>query len=357
MISRDALSGQRPFICLFLLLLSSALAAQTPVSVRVALLSALAQYPESSGSAYTVSLNDTPIAAKIDAEVVEITAKVGDVVKAQTLLAKLNCRELQFEQQKLNAEQEALQARLALSEWHFKQIQTLTDQQTVPVEQLQEKRSLLAIAKSELASNQVKLAENADKISHCKILAPFDGVIAARSISIGQNIQRGTPVFRLLDISQMEISAQIPVADIAKLTSSSKVFFLFAGEKYPVKIRTVLPLINAESGTQEVRLDFVDKRPVAGAAGRIVWQDNVMHIPAELLVKRGDSLGVFLHKNGSAHFAAIPNAQNGRAAETTLPANSEIITLGHFGLNEGDRVAIAADQALPDGAVSKESGK
>ena len=65
-----------------------------------------------------------------------------------------------------------------------------------------------------------------------------------------------------------------------------------------------------------------------------------MHIPAELLVKRGEQLGVFVNQNGSAHFQALPDAQSGRPAAISLPADTQIIITGQFALQEGVAIKV-----------------
>ena len=146
---------------------------------------------------------------------------------------------------------------------------------------------------------------------------------------------------RLLDTSHPEISAQVSSRETPALQNAGSLVFEHNGENYPLHLRAVLPTIRTETGTQEVRLDFVNAKAEPGAAGRLLWRNKIMHIPAELLVKRGEQLGVFVNLNGSAHFQALPDAQSGRPAAISLPADSQIIITGQFALQEG--VAIKAE--------------
>lgn len=73
--------GCRLFAWGQLLAASFAFAAE-PVSVHIQELSALSIYPESSAPAVVVSLNDAPIAAQVDAPVMQLPVRVGDAVKA-----------------------------------------------------------------------------------------------------------------------------------------------------------------------------------------------------------------------------------------------------------------------------------
>jgi len=58
-----------------------------------------------------VSLNDAPIAAQIEALVIDVPVRVGDTVKAGAILVKLACKDFELEQSRLKAERQAIQAR------------------------------------------------------------------------------------------------------------------------------------------------------------------------------------------------------------------------------------------------------
>jgi multidrug efflux pump subunit AcrA (membrane-fusion protein) len=162
-------------------------------------------------------------------------------------------------------------------------------------------------------------------------------------IAVGQFATRGTPLIRLLDISRSEVSAQVSSRETPALQKAEALVFEHNGEHYPLRLRTILPTIHTETGTQEVRLDFVERKAEPGAAGRLQWRDKVMHIAAEFLVKRGEQLGVFTETAGAAHFYTLPDAQSGRPAAITLPPDTRIIVSGHYNLNDNAPVKVEAN--------------
>ena len=319
---------------LFISLCSSIEAAES-VPVRTQILSELAIYPESAAPAVSVSLNNSAIASQVDALVLDVPVRVGDSVKAGAVLVQLSCRDFELDLARLQAERLATQAKLELSQWQLKQAETLAQQQTLPEEQVQEKRSQLAVLRGNIAAHAARIETTGRQISHCTVKAPFAGVVTERLIAVGQFASRGAALVRLLDISQPEISAQISSLETPALQKADSLVFEHNGEHYPLHLRTVLPTIRTETGTQEVRLDFVERKAEPGAAGRLVWRGKVMHVPAELLVKRGEQLGVFINQAGTAHFHALADAQSGRPAAISLPADTQIIVTGQFALNEG----------------------
>lgn len=312
--------------------------ADEAVPVRTASLSQLAIYPESAAPAVAVSLNNSAVAAQVDALVLDVPVRVGDNVKAGAVLVQLSCRDFELDRARLQAEKLATQAKLELSQWQLKQAETLAQQQTLPEEQVQEKRSQLAVLRGDLAAHAARIETTERQIAHCTVKAPFAGVVTERLIAVGQFASRGAALVRLLDISHQEVSAQVSSRETLALQKTESSVFEHNGEQYPLHLRTVLPTIHTETGTQEVRLDFVERKAEPGAAGRLLWRDKVMHVPAELLVKRGELLGVFINQSGLAHFHALPDAQNGRPAAISLSTDTPIIVTGQFALNEGTAI-------------------
>ena len=306
-----------------------------PVPVRTQTLAESAIYPESAAPAVVVSLNDAPIAAQIEALVIDVPVRVGDTVKAGAILVKLACKDFELEQSRLKAERQAIQARLELAQWQLKQAETLSAQQTLPEEQVQEKRSQLAVLRGDLAAHGARIEITDRQIAHCTVNAPFPGVVTARLIAVGQFAAQGTALVRLLDITRPEVSAQIPSRETDALRRAKRLLFDHDGNHYPLSLRSVLPTIHTETGTQEARLDFTERHSDPGAAGRLIWQEGVPHVPAEYLVQRDGQLGVFIMNEGKAHFHALPGSQSGRPAVISLPLETQLIVTGQFGLSEG----------------------
>ena len=316
--------------------------ANEPVRVRTAPLSQLAIYPESAAPAVVVSLNNSPIAAQVEALVLDVPVRVGDAVKAGAVLVQLSCRDFDLERARLLGERQATQARLDLSQWQLKQAETLAQQQTLPEEQVQEKRSQLAVLRGDIAAHAARIETTERQINHCTVKAPFAGVVTERLLAVGQFAAKGTPLVRLLDTSHPEVSAQVASSETSALQKADALVFEHHGTTYPLQLRSVLPTIRTETGTQEVRLDFIDRKAETGAAGRLLWRNTIRHVQPEFLVKRGEQLGVFVNQNGHAHFQVLPDAQSGRPAAISLPADSQIIITGQFALQDGE--ALNAEQ-------------
>jgi len=336
---------------------SSVTTADVVVPVRTLLLSQLAIYPESAAPAVVISLNNSPIASQVEAQIQDIPVRVGDNVKPGAVLVKLACQNYELDRVRLLAERQSTQAKMDLSQWQLKQAETLAQQQTLPEEQVHEKKSQLLILQGELSAHNARIKTVEMQISNCLVRSPFAGVVTERLSSVGQFISKGSQLLRLLDINQPEVSAQVSSKEIAALKNAETLLFVYNGERYPIQLRAVLPIIRTETGSQEVRLDFIERKVDPGAAGRLLWRDNILHISPELLVKRDEFLGVFVARNGLAHFHALPDAQSGRPAAISLPADTRIIISGQFGLQEGAAIKIESNTLTQTGNNASEPVK
>jgi RND family efflux transporter MFP subunit len=310
------------------------------VPVRTQMLSELVVYPEYTAAAQVISLNESVIAAQVAGLVAEMLVRVGDTVKAGAVLVKLSCKDYELEHEKLKAERQATQAKLELAQWHLKQSELLVSQRTLPVEKVQERRAELAVLRGDLAASTVRIKVAERQMASCLVKAPFAGIVTERSTAVGQLVANGITLVKLLDLSRVEVSTQVSNRDIGALRSAGKLAFDHDGIRYPLTLHAVLPAIQTQTGTQEVRLDFSGQHGQPGAAGRLVWEDKVQHIAAELLIKRGEQLGVFTENSGIAHFHPLPDAQNGRPALIALPPDTPVIVSGQYNLEEGSTVKV-----------------
>lgn len=322
---------------LFSLVAISGYAAED-VGVKTRTLSEVALYPERSAPATVVSLNEATVSAQITARIIDIPVRVGDVVEAGTLLAELDCADYRLARRASEARLEALEARLVLAKRRVDRTQSLLKKQSISEEALDERQADLAVLKADLRAAGADLDVAKLNQSRCQVVSPFRALIKERISSVGNYADKGHALVSLIDLDQLEVSAQVYAQDSKYIADVEKIYFEQAGQRYPLTLRTVLPSINTVTRNQEVRLLFSNGPALPGAAGKLVWRDVRPHVPANLLVKRNGQLGLFTVSEGRAHFIATPSAQAGRASPVDLPVMTPLVVEGHFGLREADKV-------------------
>ena len=309
-----------------------------PPTPQTAPLAELALHPKRSATATVLSLNETTRSAEIAAVVTALPVRVGDIAEADSPLAELECADYRIEASRAEARLASLQARLELARKTLARSQRLRAELTVSKQRLDERETeVAALAADRRAAVAARDAARLDT-SRCVVRSPFRALVTARLAAVGQYAAVGTPLLRLLDLGELEVSAQVAAPDAVTLGGATVLRFENAGQAYPVRVRTILPAVHTATRTREVRLLFTERSALPGAAGKLRWRDPRPHLPARLIVRRGEVLGVFSIAAGRARFHPLPGAEAGRDAPTSLPPTTRIVVRGQLGLRDGDAV-------------------
>ena len=334
----STLSGT--LLAVLLLILSPVSSGQNAVAVKTARVQDLAIYLWKSAPATVVSLNDASIAAQIKARVDEFPVKVGEVVNAGSVLVRLDCTDYRIAEQRVEAELEALQARIRLAERRLERTRKLERQRTASAELLDQREADLAVLQAQRRGARSQLDNAQVNVSRCTLRSPFRAVVIARLAATGEFADIGTRLLKIMDLEQLEISAQVPTLDIETVERAEALYLEDTVNRYALTLRTVTPAVDSQTRNREVRLLFSDEPALPGVAGKLIWRDRQPHVSAKLLVRRGNDFGVFINHRGTARFHVIPGAQQGRAAPVDLPLDTVVITEGQYRLEDGQPVVL-----------------
>jgi len=310
------------------------------ITVKAAKVSELAIYPEHSAPASIISLNESIISAQIAARVDALSVRVGDIVEKGGVLAQLDCTDYVLSRRESIAKLQALETKQDLAKRRLERTRQLTLKQSVAEEILDERESDYAVLGAELRGIKAEIEIKKTDESRCVVLSPFRALVIDRTSSVGEFVNVGTALVKIMDIDMTEISAQVSSRDTEQVSHASELYFEHDGIRYPVKLRAIVQAINTETRNREVRLTFNDSHALPGASGKLLWRDERAHIPGELLVRRNGELGVFTVEGNVAKFNSMPGAQAGRASATALASDARVVIEGHFSLKEAVPVEI-----------------
>jgi RND family efflux transporter MFP subunit len=318
-----------------------AAAQKAPLPATAKPLAEVAVFPEREASAAAVSLNESRISAEVTARVLALPAEVGQVVAQGDVVARLDPRDYELALRRAEAELQSAQARLALAESQLRRARDLQEKSFISAEALNQRETELQVARSDLALGRAGLEQAQRNLAKTTIRAPYRAIVLARTGQEGELATPGTTLLTLLDADRIEVSAEIQVRDRASLEKAKQIAFLTQGGRYPLRLARISPAVKRDARTAEARLAFVAERAPPGASGRIVWRDDRPHVPAELVVRRGGRLGVFVAEDGKVRFVPLPDAQEGRAAAVDFAPPTRIVVDGRHGAEDGQPIAEA----------------
>ncbi len=199
-----------------------------------------------------------------------------------------------------------------------------------------------AASSVQVAEAKLKLAEA--RLAKMRIVAPFDGVVGIRNVSVGDYVKDGTDLVNVEDVRTLKADFRLPERFLTQLKGGQQVEVVadaLPSERFAGVIEAINPRIEASGRSLELRarLDnaqarlrpgmFVRVRVIVGERG------NALLVPEEAIVPSGDDFFVYKVADGRAVRAKVrPGVRR--------DGKVEIVE----GLDAGDQVIVAGQQRL-----------
>lgn len=318
--------------------------AATPVTTST--LGELLQQSDNSAPATVIARNSPSLSAEITARIERIPVRVGDIVESGDLLVQLDCRQYDSLLAAAKAGMQQLASERDFSASQLRRAEGLKLKKGISDEGVEQRRSELESYTARYRMQEEKQRQALLQVEHCQIRSPFKAVVIERLAYSGGLATVGTPILKLVQLDDIEVSARLREQEAGTLRESKQIWFEFFNKRYQLTLRSIVPLIEARTRTREARLSFSGESAPIGAAGRVQWQGDSQQLPAAYLVRRDEQLGIFLVDDTKARFHPVPGAIEGQPAVVELPAESTLIVEGRQRLSDGDQVSVQRQDSI-----------
>lgn len=289
-----------------------------------------------------VSRNDSKIAAEVSGRV-EWVAEVGAAVEAGGAIARIDGELLALQARSAEAAVKRLQARVAFLNGEVERLEALIGKGSATRQKLDQARSERDMARQELADAEVNLERAQYDLSHAEVKSPFPGRVVTRLIEPGEFINRGAAAARVVDISALEVTAQIPVASVAGIKEGDTLTVDGPGGQSAAVVRALVPVGDEVSRSAQLRATLKDSRWLVGTAVKVATPNGPaserLTVPRDAVLLRADGQAVFRINEGNV--AELVPVQTG------LTSGDRVAVTG--GLKPGDRVVTRGGETLQPG--------
>lgn len=205
-------------------------------------------------------------------------------------------------------------------------------------------------ATAKLAADEATLALAQATLDKSTILAPFDGVLGLRQISVGDYVNPGQAMVNLEGLDQLKVDFRIPEV-YSRLVAVNQVINLrldaLPGSSFEGKVYALDPALdpNGRAAILRARLPNSDKQLRPGMFARVTLtvedRANAVLVPETALVPAGQDITVFKVVNGKAVQTKLRIGLR-RAGEVEvldgLAATDRIVVEGGVKLRDGQYV-------------------
>jgi membrane fusion protein (multidrug efflux system) len=206
-----------------------------------------------------------------------------------------------------------------------------------------------AASNAQVAEARLKLAQA--RLSKMKILAPFDGVVGIRGVSLGDYVKDGTDLVNVEDIRNLKVDFRLPERSLSQIRPGQSVEVVadaLPGVPWQGQIEAVNPRIDANGRSLELRarLDNASGKLRPGMFVRvrvIVGERNGLLVPEEAIVPQGEEFYVYKVVDGAARRVPVKIGIR-RAAQVEIvqgvAAGDQVVTAGMRLSRDGQPVRV-----------------
>lgn len=336
MLSRNAAPSQPPAV--------TGSAARVSVAVQPSTASSVTRYFR--GEGYAVPDRETTLRAEMSGHVSQLYVKKGQIVAKGQVIAQLDPAQRA-------ADLQQAQANLDRAVQEFETAQALLKKGASTARRVGQERANLATARAQVAAAQQGLAQT-------KLVAPFGGRIEWLGIDLGEYVQEGAELARVVDTTPLTVSVRVPqqMAGELQVGAPAAVQFI-TGEQRTGEI--IFVGLSADNATRtfpaEISVANPDRLIPAGISARVQVPigEVTAHFlsPAILSLGRAGELGIkTVDPENRVVFTEveIAQAQSDGIWVTGLPEQVRLITIGQGFVTAGETV-IPMDAGTLTGAT------
>jgi HlyD family secretion protein len=281
----------------------------------------------------------------------KVNAAVGDRVKRGQVLAEFAPDTIRADLAALRAQVAETEATLAEAAANARRARELQETGALSAQQIQQYLTAERTAQARLEAMRASAQVQQLRLKQTQVLAPDDGIISARSATLGAVMPAGQELFRLIRQGRLEWRAEVPASELIRLKPGMAVTITPAGgPALAGTVRMVAPTVDAATRNGLVYVDL--KAPGEARAGMFARGEFELGRSAALTLPQGavvlrDGFSYVFKVGADNRLAMVKVAVGRRQADRVeitsgLDAGARVVAAGAGFLADGDLVRVVA---------------
>jgi membrane fusion protein, multidrug efflux system len=296
----------------------------------------------------------------------EISGTVTDVyvtewvsVRKGARLARLDTSETEASIEGLKASVAQARVQEARARREYERSQQLKQYGLITPQALDDAKDAVAAAEAMTAGAVAQVRAGETRLAKSSIVAPMDGVVAFRGVSVGDRVENmggTTSMFRIVDNRRLDLTVSVPSSNLAEVHVGQILTFstdTVPGRTFTGKVMFINPSIDPASRSAKVIAEVINSDGVLKGGsfvkGQIVvaTRAGVVQVPreallnwdvqkeaAEILIVTGDQTKSQPVKTGRTSEAMVEIVSG-------IQAGNQVVVRGGYSVRPGDKVVIA----------------
>lgn len=285
----------------------------------------------------------------------EVRAQVGDTVKSGQVLALFASETVEADAAQAKAQVAEAEATLAEARANAERARSVAGSGALSAQQVAQLETAEKTAQARLELARAQLAAQNLRLAHTRVIASDDGIISARSATVGAVVGQGQELFRLIRKSRLEWRAEVTSAELARVKPGMAVRVTAQGvEAIDGRVRTLAPTVDPATRNALVYVDLEQAvrrgyRPGLFARGEFrLGEAAALTVPQEAVALIDGFTYVFREGQAQGEFLRVQRVKvtvgrrEGGEVEIVagLKAGERIVAGGVAFLADGDLVRV-----------------
>ena len=331
-----------------------------------------------SGLGTVQSLHSVTIRPQVDGVLLKLWVKEGQMVKQGEMLASIDDRSIRAALDQAKAQLSQSQAQLDVATLDLKRYRTLSQDNGISRQQLDQQQALFNQLQATVLGNQAAIAAAQVQLSYTQIRSPVTGRVGIRSVDEGNvlRVSDAVGLFSVTRISPIAVEFSLPQATLPVLqglvqntertpvrayadtdTSSASTSLLDEG-----LLTLIDNQVSSTTGTVRVKAEFDN-------AAQHLWPGQLVNVQLQTgllrqvlavpprVVQRGIEQA-FVYRLEGDHVVSVPVKVVYRTGNLEViegvDEGDTLISDGQSRLKPGAKVQVTREEALPDASDSAE---
>lgn len=303
---------------------------------------------------------ETALGFRVGGKVTERLVEIGDVVKKGQVLMRLDPADQRLGADAASDQLAAARASFEQTRADLARFRELARQGFISAAELDRRKAAFDVADAQFAQARAQLSLQRNQSDYTTLRSDHDGIVTALQAEVGQVVDRGTIVVRLVRPGEKEVAISIPENRLQEVTrgrEATVALWTDPSRVYKGRVREVAPGADPVTRTYTAKVTIVDADDsvqwgmtanvaIAGDADAA----RAVRLPSSAIHQKGDQAAVWI-VNPSTGDVKLHTVRVGRFADDYVAVldgvkpGDAVVRAGVHRLFEGEKVRVLAEAA------------
>jgi len=183
--------------------------------------------------------DDVRLSFRVQGQILDLLTDEGQVVKAGQPVARLNTDELAKIRDNAAGALKAAQYRYSLDRLDYERAENLYKAGAISMQKRDAAKTLAAADKANMEALRASFELAKTRLGFAELVSPLNGFVSVKSALTGEVVQIGAPVFTVIDLNSLWVTAYINETDLGrvKLNQAAEIVTdTYPGKKYKGRV-------------------------------------------------------------------------------------------------------------------------